>query len=136
MKNPVSSGAQLARFKTFSGCAIHQGRVHDASIPSPKMEKTTKPEKSAPEKVKNRQNRSKIVEKQKNAARQIRRLTADTPSRVHRPPIEPSLPNPPSRSSRNQARHESITKHAADHPRTDHTTRAANRKWTMHSPCR
>jgi hypothetical protein len=38
------------------------------------MEKTTKPEKSAPEKVKNRQNRSKIVEKQKNAARQIRRF--------------------------------------------------------------
>jgi hypothetical protein len=30
--------------------------------------------KSAPEKVKNRQNRSKIVEKQKNAARQIRRF--------------------------------------------------------------
>jgi hypothetical protein len=33
------------------------------------MEKTTKPEKSAPEKVKNRQNRSKIVEKLKKGSR-------------------------------------------------------------------
>ena len=69
-----SSGAQLARFKTFSGCAIHQGRVFGSSIPSLKVEKTEETGKSAPEKIENRPKRLKIVQKWKNKPQRIRTL--------------------------------------------------------------
>jgi hypothetical protein len=54
MKNPVSSGAQLARLKTLLGWAIVHAPLSFASIPYRQVEKTTKKGKSAPENSQNR----------------------------------------------------------------------------------
>jgi hypothetical protein len=50
MKNPVTSGAQLARFKSVFRWAIVQGAILRASIPHLGIEKTLQSGKSGSEK--------------------------------------------------------------------------------------
>ena len=88
---------QSLYLKTFSGCAIVQGRLLGSSIPYLKMEKKRKNEKSTSKNAHFCQNGSKIAQNQKKYPRKSSTLrptplSAEWNRWRHSPPPLPSLP--------------------------------------------